>query len=48
MSQTITSQDHAASDRGQGAASHSNESWFAWGYRIFAYFGLMSVFAALI
>jgi protein-S-isoprenylcysteine O-methyltransferase Ste14 len=48
MSQTSTSAEQEANDRGHGTGTQAQESWFARGYRIMAYFGLMSVFAALV
>jgi protein-S-isoprenylcysteine O-methyltransferase Ste14 len=48
MSETAASPQDTTGDRERGDAIQTNESWFAWGYRIFAYFGLMSVFAALL
>jgi len=47
MSQTIASDEQAGAGRANAAAA-GGESWFARAYRVFAYFGLGSIFAALL
>ena len=48
MSQTDTPTEQETGDHKHGNGTPSFEAWFTRGYRIFAYFGLMSVFAAVL